>query len=124
MGRYYSGDINGKFWFGVQASNDADHFGQRGYRPERLNYYFEDADLPKVKKELRRCRTELGKYKKAIDDFFKKNNGYNDEMMARELHITTKKLASLLEIYARLELGNKILTCLKNHGSCEFEAEL
>ena len=24
MGRYYQGDIEGKFWFAVQSSNDAD----------------------------------------------------------------------------------------------------
>jgi hypothetical protein len=27
MGRYYSGQIAGKFWFGVQSSNDASYFG-------------------------------------------------------------------------------------------------
>jgi hypothetical protein len=27
MGRYYSGEISGKFWFGIQDSNDADYFG-------------------------------------------------------------------------------------------------
>jgi len=27
MGRYYSGDINGKFWFGIQSSTDAENFG-------------------------------------------------------------------------------------------------
>ena len=27
MGRYYSGDISGKFWFGVQSSGDASEFG-------------------------------------------------------------------------------------------------
>jgi len=27
MGRFYSGDISGKFWFGVQNSDDASHFG-------------------------------------------------------------------------------------------------
>ena len=31
MGRYYNGDIEGKFWFGVQASNDADFFGSEGH---------------------------------------------------------------------------------------------
>ena len=28
MGRYYSGDISGKFWFAVQDSTDASHFGK------------------------------------------------------------------------------------------------
>ena len=27
MGRHYDGDISGKFWFGIQSSNDAVHFG-------------------------------------------------------------------------------------------------
>ena len=30
MGRYYNGDIEGKFWFAVQSSDDADFFGQQG----------------------------------------------------------------------------------------------
>ena len=30
MGRYYNGDIEGKFWFAVQSSNDADFFGCEG----------------------------------------------------------------------------------------------
>ena len=40
MGRYYGGDIEGKFWFGVQSSSDADHFGIEGQASE-LNYYFD-----------------------------------------------------------------------------------
>ena len=36
MGRYYCGDIDGKFWFAVQSSNDADNFGVQGYYP---NHY-------------------------------------------------------------------------------------
>ena len=39
MGRYYEGDINGKFMFGVQASNAADRFGVEGNTldlPERI----------------------------------------------------------------------------------------
>ena len=31
MGRYYNGDIEGKFWFGVQSSDDADFFGVDGH---------------------------------------------------------------------------------------------
>ena len=30
MGRYYRGDIEGKFLFGIQESNDADFFGTKG----------------------------------------------------------------------------------------------
>ena len=31
MGRYYYGDIEGKFWFGVQSSADASFFGVEEY---------------------------------------------------------------------------------------------
>jgi sugar phosphate isomerase/epimerase len=39
MGRYYTGDIDGKFWFAVQSSDDADFFGQSG-EPLEINYSF------------------------------------------------------------------------------------
>ena len=31
MGRYYDGDINGKFMFAVQSSSAADRFGSEGH---------------------------------------------------------------------------------------------
>ena len=37
MGRYYNGDIEGKFWFGVQSSDDADFFGKEG-EPSHINF--------------------------------------------------------------------------------------
>ena len=33
MGRYYNGDIEGKFWFAVQSSDCADRFGSIGEQP-------------------------------------------------------------------------------------------
>ena len=42
MGRYYSGDIEGKFWFAVQDSDDADFFGCEGRPPSVLEYDFEE----------------------------------------------------------------------------------
>ena len=29
MGRYYDGDIEGKFWFAVQSSDDGEFFGAK-----------------------------------------------------------------------------------------------
>lgn len=37
MGRYYWGDIDGKFGFGCQSSNDADHFGYTGHPEDNEN---------------------------------------------------------------------------------------
>ena len=123
MGRYYNGDINGKFWFGIQSSDDADSFGVMGEQPSILNYYFDESDLDKVQMGIEDCKTKLGEYKVILDKFFKKNNVYNNGMLAEELKISEKKVKLLLKNYARLELGNKIKECLKEQGSCEFTAE-
>jgi hypothetical protein len=124
MGRYYSGDIEGKFWFGVQASNDASFFGGIESEPNYLNYYFETSDLESIEKGIRKCIKKLGEYKDKLDKFFKDNNGYNDEMIVKELNVPLNKAKELLEWYARLGLGNEILECVKKEGKCEFEAEL
>ena len=70
MGRYYSGDINGKFWFGVQSSNAADRFGRIGETPSYLDYYFDIDDLPEVEAEIQRIESTLGEKKATLDAFF------------------------------------------------------
>ena len=119
MGRYYNGDIEGKFWFAVQDSNDADFFGVTGYQPEYLQYEFERENLDDVEKGIAKCYEALGANKSKIDQFFKENNGYNDEML-KEAGIDR----SLIEWYARVELGEKIRDSIKTSGQCYFEANL
>jgi hypothetical protein len=43
MGRYYTGDIEGKFMFGVQSSDDANFFGVEG-ESRSLDYYYSEED--------------------------------------------------------------------------------
>ena len=52
MGRYYYGDIEGKFWFAVQSSDAADRFGVIGEEPHYLEYDFTEDDLEEVEEEL------------------------------------------------------------------------
>ena len=118
MGRYYSGDIEGKFWFAVQSSDCADRFGVQGYQPEILNYSFYEDDLEDVEKEIANIETKLGDKLKVIDDFFATRSGYNDDMLA-EVGISREELSE----YADLGLGRKIRDCIKENGQCEFEAE-
>ena len=126
MGRYYNGDIEGKFWFGVQSSDDADFFGSKGEEPNTfLNYHFtKDEHLKDIKKGIKECEKELGTWKEKLDKFFKDNNGYNDKMIEDQLGLKEEKSKELLEWYARLELGNQILECVMKQGDCSFEAEL
>ena len=125
MGRYYSGDIDGKFWFAVQSSNDADFFGVEGEAPEMLEYGFEKDNLSDVKKGLDKCLEELGKNKKILDDFFKEKESYNDAMLVKPLGVDNEdEVKTILKWYARYELGKQIYDCIEENGQCHFEAEL
>lgn len=124
MGRFYSGDIEGKFWFGSQSSDDADFFGSSGYQPSYLEYDFTKDHLPSIKKGLRQCKKQLGDYKAELDKFFDKREFYNNEELMKELKVTADKARDLLKWYARLELGEKIKKCVDEKGYCVFQAEI
>ena len=135
MGRYYNGDIEGKFWFAVQSSDDADFFGQQG-EARFLNYYFDTEDLPKIEEGIKKCKGYLGSLLETLNKFFDENNGYNNEMLVDYLNkahasenlpskkFTEQGVKHYLEWYARLGLGEQILDCVKEKGEFEFEAEL
>lgn len=118
MGRYYSGDIDGKFWFALQSSDCADRFGVTGEQPQTLEYYFSEDDLEGVEEEIKNIEDSLGDKIKLIDEFFEKNNGYNDQMLT-EAGITIEELRE----YADLGMGKKIRDCIKDQGYCSFTAE-
>ena len=145
MGRYYSGDIEGKFWFGVQTSDDAEQFGglitdgeadDEGNESNEINCYFSKEDLPKIKSGIAKCEKALGDNLAKLDKFFSDGGegyaGYNDEMVANYLGIAipdkdkwkVPAVDELLTQYARLQLGLKILKCVKVKGDCGFSAEL
>ena len=121
MGRFYYGDIEGKFWFGIQSSNDPEFFGLEEEKNE-INYYTED--IEKVEEGVNKCLKELKGYKEIIEDYFNDKEGYNEQKMAEELEISNEKLREKLVWFARLELGEKILNYLKEEGNCSLTAEL
>jgi hypothetical protein len=128
MGRYYNGDIDGKFWFAVQSSDASERFGGQGSQPEYTDYYFGEDDLDDVEKEIEVIEDALGEYKEIFDDFFKKNEGYNDEMLQnyfqeRGKMLTLPEISAELSEYADLGMGIKIRDCIKEQGSCNFQAE-
>jgi len=124
MGRYYSGDIEGKFWFGVQDSNDASFFGGEELEPHFINYEFLESDLEEIREGLATCKKELRPHKTKMAKFFKSRETYSDEQLASELIMAPSKIASLLVWYARYTLGKKILKCVEKQGCCYFDAEL
>lgn len=63
MGRYYTGQISGKFWFGIQDSTDADFFG----RPYKDNFYFHVCGCAVPKESIHDkvyCKTCFSSYEK------------------------------------------------------------
>ena len=136
MGRYYEGDIEGKFWFGIQSSDDADFFGSAGFQPDYLEYYFDESNLEKIQQGLDICLEQLGDKKKVLDDFFKADQGYTREEVCEVLNVPVpkpglsieahkkSKYHYYLEWYARYELGKKILDCVNKNKHCSFRAEL
>ena len=119
MGRYYYGDIDGKFWFAVQDSTAADRFGATYFEPSTINYWFDEGHLESVEKELKAIEDSLGKKKEILDEFFSRSRGYTDQEI-RDMGISEKELMD----YADYGLGIKIRDCIKERGQCQFEAEI
>lgn len=131
MGRYYEGDINGKFWFGVQDSEDANNFGgaeielqdDDGFIAE-LEYFFSKEDLGAINEGIQTCIEDLGEYKQKLDEYFGKINSYNPDELAEYLGVDVLRYRSLMASYARLHLGKKIKNCVETKGECRFTAEI
>lgn len=129
MGRYYNGDIEGKFWFGVQSSTDADFFGVNG-SPSYIEYYFDLENQEEVKIGIEKCESSLGKNLKRLNEFFDSNGGYNDQMLIEywkekfEVELDKDSISEMLRWYARYQLGKEIFDCIEETGQCAFSAEL
>ena len=65
MGRYYDGDIEGKFWFGVQSSQAPENLGAEMMR---ITYQWSDRDA--LDKRIKELESELGDYLPKMDKFF------------------------------------------------------
>tara|TARA_R100001143_G_C3297137_1_gene103923 strand:- start:64 stop:549 length:486 start_codon:yes stop_codon:yes gene_type:complete len=89
MGRYYSGDIEGKFWFAVQSSNDADNFGVTGLPPDdRINYYFKKSDMPLIEEGLKLCVDTLKEFGSNIIELLDSHHFSDKDMSEEWLRIT------------------------------------
>jgi DNA-directed RNA polymerase subunit N (RpoN/RPB10) len=119
MGRYYNGDIEGKFWFAVQSSDDAEQFGARE-STNYINYYADN--IQEVKKRLYEIFDELG-----IDEptFYNMNTVEGEDKFYEDYkeYAATRK-DNDDKLWASLELGLKMYWCILESGSCSFEAEL
>jgi hypothetical protein len=120
MGRYYSGDIEGKFWFGVQSSLvGSERFGCVESNPDIVELYADEDMLPTINEELKNIENKMGDQLAKYDDFFNNAATYTGQKMEDAGLDTT-----LIEDYADYGFGIKLRDCILEHGSCNFTAEL
>ena len=118
MGRYYNGDIEGKFWFAVQSSDAASRFSKSAEcEVDYIPYFFDEEHLSEVQAELLAIENKLGENMNKITDFFSTRISYSDDAL-KEIGVT----GEMLEDYADYELGKKIEQCIISTGQCSFEA--
>jgi len=139
MGRYYQGDIEGKFWFAVQSSDDATFFGgmeaelyasdedEEEENAYGAQYSFGADDMEDIEAGLATCKEELGEWKDKLDEFFNGGTSYSNDMIVKFVGLKGDDaelvVRGKLEWYARLILGEKIYNCVKENESCVFEGE-
>jgi len=139
MGRFYSGDIEGKFWFAVQDSDDAGHFGgtmdyldgegevwEEGDegQPVEVAFNFGPNDHQSIQEGLKECEDYLSGFAEKMNEFFSKNETYSVERLGEFLGVPERRASSYLQVYARQELGRKIWQCVQERGECNFTGEL
>lgn len=128
MGRYYSGDIEGKFAFAIQNSNAADRFGVIGQPPNFIEYYFTEDNLEELKEELKNIEDAFSEHKTALKTYFDLYKTQDNAPLSFSSYIKEGGLPELTEAqlseYYDYLLGRKILDCIQETGTCTFDAEL
>ena len=130
MGRFYNGDINGKWWFAVQSSDTPERFGGQ---KTSIDYII--CNDEEFQEKMQKLKTTLGENTKIFDEFFVKNNSYNNEKLVeffqdKGINQPKEKLQVdieyLLSDYADYQFGLDVAEYFKNSGEdyCNLSSEL
>ena len=109
MGRYYDGDIEGKFWFGLQSSTAPERFCAQEQTEQVIDYYIDRDDFPKIKKEIEKIESDpkvkkiVNLFKETKEEDSKSFFSFSDENIKKH-NLTTQAM----EDYADLLLGIQI----------------
>jgi len=120
MGRYYSGDIEGKFMFAVQSSTAADRFGSEYCEPNYVEYYFNEDNLEDINKELFELKPNYDIVKNFFDEREKNGTASYTSKALEDANISNE----IMSDYADYILGEKIKKQVEEFGECNFTAEL
>ena len=119
MGRFISGDVDGKCWFGVQNSDFMDRFGSAYGEPNYISYYYREDDLETLDAELKVIEGSMGDQLLKYQTFFNEGKSYNDNTL-KESGLDKKHLSD----YADYSFAIRVRDYVKEHGECSFEVEL
>jgi|TARA_R100000049_G_C1946826_1_gene92318 hypothetical protein len=124
MGRYITGDFEYKFMFAVQPSSDIELFGGKQYNTDQLYWHWQQDDLPKIKMELKELNKQMKETTNHTYKYWaKKLDKKNYITSTSDDETQTKKWSDMLEIFARIELGNTILKAVEDQGDVYVQAE-
>ena len=126
MGRYYNGDIEGKFMFGVQCSTSGERFGAQEVEPTWIDYEVDREDFEILFNDQMKELNENGSVSKCKEFFEwveKENNNLYNTKDQEKFGITHENLSD----YADYELGMQIKDWFDNNKDRDtlcFSAEL
>ena len=119
MGRYYSGDIEGKFMFAVQPSNAGERFGAEEQK-DYIQYYVErEQSYDHIVREL--DKIEGSGALERVQKMFAIENGWNDEIL-KKYNVSEEDLSE----YADWRMGKQIKEFFDENPEelyCNFTAE-
>jgi hypothetical protein len=128
MGRYYDGDIDGKWWFGVQSSTTPEKFGAEPIYSFIEYTICNNDDFTDAMDELKKG---LGDKIKILDEFFDKQIAYSDNDLleyVKKTHseYTKSELGNDLSCYADYKFGLDVAKHFKESGEdyCSISSEL
>lgn len=102
MGRYYNGDIDGKFMFALQPSNAGERFFAKETEPEYIKYEISRDNYSEIVEELDKIKAS-GSVDSVQAMFDKTDYGWNDAIQ-KEHGVSDEDLSE----YADYQLGMKI----------------
>ncbi len=122
MGRYYNGDIEGKFWFAIQSSDAPERFGAFERDREYIDYIIDCESLPEIIEEIKSIESnpKVQLLMKLCDEA---DTISITDAWKKENDISTEDLAE----YADLTLGRKIRDFFESdplNDYCEIQADL
>lgn len=120
MGRYYNGDVNGKFMFAVQGSDAHERFGAIEEQSNYIDYVVYRDSYAEICAELDSIKHNSSIEK--VDKMFNEEGGYNDEIK-KKFGVSEKDLSE----YADYKIGMQLKEFFDDHpdvDECRFDAEL